>query len=171
MSALIAKQTLTSDRWHWPDAETPIEPGTPVVVALARLLAEREQLFLQPGELGVILHPDDDPWLLGEHLDRLALIAINFPVFTDGRGYSSARLVRERLNWRGELRAVGDIQRDQIPYLFRVGFDAFALRAGQDPEDALRAINDFSESYQATAAQPLPLFRRRHASATTVLAN
>jgi uncharacterized protein (DUF934 family) len=171
MGALIVRQTLPNDHWNWSESDAPIAFGTSVVVPLAYLLAKREWLSARTGELGVILQPDDDPLLLGEHLDALALIAVNFPVFTDGRGYSSARLIRERLNWRGELRAVGDIQRDQISYLFRVGFDAFALKPGQDPNDALRAIEDFSDGYQASVVQPLPLFRRRHISVTTAVSD
>jgi len=164
MSALIVKQSLATDRWLWPEAGAQITPDSSVIVPLDRLLAEREHLSARPGELGVSLQPDDDPLLLGRFLERLTLIAVNFPVFTDGRGYSSARLIRERLNWRGELRAVGDIQRDQIPYLLRVGFDAFALKPGQDAAEALRAMNDFSEAYQASVVQPVPLFRRRLAA-------
>lgn len=164
MGALIVKQTLTPDRWLWLDESEPIAGGAAVVVSLTRLLESQAALSVRPGDLGVVLQPDDDPLTLAGALQRLALIAINFPVFTDGRGYSSARLIRERLGWTGELRAVGDIQRDQIPYLFRVGFDAFALKAGQDADQALSALSDFSEAYQASVVQPLPLFRRRHAA-------
>ena len=89
------------------------------------------------------------------------MVAIAFPVFTDGRGYSLARLVRERLGFRGELRAVGDVQRDQIFYLLRCGFDAFALGAGKQLDEALGAFEDFTEAYQAGADQPIPLYRRR----------
>jgi uncharacterized protein (DUF934 family) len=86
---------------------------------------------------------------------------VNFPKFGDGRGYSAARLLRERYGWRGELRAIGDIFRDQLQFLAGCGFDAFALREGEDPQEALAGFGVFSESYQATVAQPLPLFRRR----------
>jgi uncharacterized protein (DUF934 family) len=89
------------------------------------------------------------------------LIAVNFPQFTDGRGYSIARLLRERYSWRGELRAIGDVLRDQLFYLARCGFDAFMLREGQDAQAALAAFNDFSEGYQASVERPQPLFRRR----------
>jgi uncharacterized protein (DUF934 family) len=164
MGALIVRQQLTTDRWHWPEEGESIMASAAVVVSLTRLLSEREALALRSGELGVILQPDDDPLAIASELDRLALVAVNFPVFTDGRGYSSARMIRERLGWRGELRAVGDVQRDQIPYLSRIGFDAFALKEGQDPEAALRAFDDFSEAYQASVSQPLPLFRRRAAA-------
>lgn len=164
MGALIVQRHLTTDRWQWLDESSPLGAGVAVVVPLTRLLAQRQALIDRPGDLGVVLSTDDDPLALAGDLDRLTLIAVNFPVFTDGRGYSSARLIRERLGWKGELRAIGDIQRDQIPYLSRVGFDAFALKAGQDPEQALRAFADFSEAYQASVSQPQPLFRRRWSS-------
>jgi uncharacterized protein (DUF934 family) len=90
---------------------------------------------------------------------------VKFPSFTDGRGYSVGRLLRERYGWTGELRAVGDIQRDQLFYLARCGFNAFALREGEDVDAALTAFADFSERYQASVDQPLPLFRRRESSA------
>jgi uncharacterized protein (DUF934 family) len=107
------------------------------------------------------LEPHDDPASLAPRIDRLALVEINFPAFTDGRGYSIARLLRERYGYRGELRAVGDVQRDQLFYLARCGFDSFLLREGEDPQQALRALSDFSDAYQASPEQPLPLFRRR----------
>ena len=82
-----------------------------------------------------------------EDFDKLALIAVRFPKFTDGRGYSIARVLR-RLGWQGELRAVGDVLRDQLFYMTRCGFDAFALRADQDAQAALTAFSDFSAPYQ-----------------------
>ena len=112
----------------------------------------------------VRLEPHDDPAVLAGRLDTLARIEVHFPTVTDGRGYSTARLLRERLGYRGELRAVGDVQRDQLFYLSRVGFDAFLLRDGEDAERALAALRDFSEAYQASVERPQPLFRRRGAA-------
>jgi uncharacterized protein (DUF934 family) len=93
------------------------------------------------------------------------MVAVHFPKFNDGRGYSSARLLRERLGFAGELRAVGDVLRDQLFLLARCGFDSFALRADQDPASALSAFKDFSVRYQAATDEVLPLFRRRTALA------
>jgi uncharacterized protein (DUF934 family) len=101
--------------------------------------------------IGVRLSPTDDPALLANDLDKVRLIAIEFLAFTDGRGYSSARLLRERYGWKGELRAVGDVLRDQIFFLSRSGFDTFALRDDQDVQGALAAFNDFSAYYQHAA--------------------
>lgn len=114
-------------------------------------------------KLGILLNNTDDPALLAADLAGIELIAIEFPRFTDGRGYSIARLLRGRYGYRGELRAVGDILRDQIFYLTRVGFDAFELRDDQDPQVALSAQADFSIAYQASTDRPVPLFRLRAA--------
>src|SRR5699024_2653247 len=100
---------------------------------------------------------DIAPWLasgveltveLAAELASAPLIAIDFPVFTDGRGYSTARLLRERYGYQGEMRAVGDVLIDQLFYLSRCGFDAFSLREDQSIDDALRALKTFSRSYQ-----------------------
>jgi uncharacterized protein (DUF934 family) len=107
------------------------------------------------------LEPTDDPAAVS--LERVARIEVNFPKFGDGRGYSIARLLRERYGYRGELRAVGHITRDLLFYLESCGFDAFELRAGEDPHEALAGFEDFSEAYQASVARPQPLFRRRPA--------
>lgn len=107
------------------------------------------------------LEPADDPAKVADRLAGAARVEVNFPRFTDGRGYSIARLLRERHGYTGELRAVGDVQRDQLFYLSRCGFDAFLLREGEDAEGALAALRDFSEAYQASVERPQPLFRRR----------
>jgi len=109
----------------------------------------------------VVLEVSDDPGALAATLGRIKAIAVRFPAFGDGRGYSIARLLRERYGYRGELRAIGEVARDHLYFMAQCGFDAFELRAGEDPKEALAAFNDFSEAYQATAARPLPLFRRR----------
>jgi len=107
------------------------------------------------------LEPQDDLSVVTERIGSTARIEVNFPKFGDGRGFSIARLLRERHGYKGELRAVGEVARDHLYYMEQCGFDAFLLRDGEDVEEALAAFDDFSEAYQATAAQPLPLFRRR----------
>ena len=113
-----------------------------------------------PPEL-VVLEPTDDPRSLADRLPGLKVIAVNFPKYGDGRGYSIARLLRERYGYKGELRAVGVVARDHLQLMAQCGFDAFQLREGEDAQAALAAFGDLSEAYQATAAQPVPLFRRR----------
>ena len=109
----------------------------------------------------VRLEPSDDPASVADRLDRVARIEVSFPKFGDGRGYSIARLLRERYGYKGELRAVGHITRDLLFFMESCGFDAFELREGEDPHEALAAFEDFSESYQASVKRPVPLFRRR----------
>jgi len=109
----------------------------------------------------VRLEPHDDPASIAGRLAKLERVEVNFPKFGDGRGYSIARLLRERYGYKGELRAVGQITRDHLFFMESCGFDAFELREGEDPHEALAAFNDFSEAYQASVKRPLPLFRRR----------
>ncbi|WP_447528877.1 DUF934 domain-containing protein [Vreelandella sp. TE19] len=102
---------------------------------------------------------------LGEELKKSAAVAIDFPAFTDGRGYSLARLLRERYGFEGELRAVGDVLIDQLNYMERCGFDAMALREDQEPDVALRALKAFSVRYQSDVEVRSALFERRLAAA------
>jgi uncharacterized protein (DUF934 family) len=118
-------------------------------------IAER----LSPPNL--VLEPTDDPALLAGALGQVRVIAVNFPKYGDGRGYSIARLLRERHGYQGELRAIGVVARDHLRAMAQCGFDAFELRDGEDAQAALAAFGDFSEAYQASAAQRVPLFRRR----------
>lgn len=108
----------------------------------------------------VWLAPDDDPAALTADLATLPLIAVEFPRFFDGRGYSTARLLR-RYDYVGELRAFGEVLIDQVFHLKRVGFDSFVLRADQKPEDAVASLTRYSNTYQGSTDNPLPLYRRR----------
>jgi uncharacterized protein (DUF934 family) len=136
-------------------------PRDPVIVPLATWLGSRAAFRARPEPVGVWLKPDDDPRALEADLASLPLVAVHFPKFADGRGYSTAYLLRSRLGFRGELRAIGDVGRDQLFYLSRVGYDAFSLPAHRDPEAALASFADLSDAYQGSVVQPLPLFRRR----------
>jgi uncharacterized protein (DUF934 family) len=112
-------------------------------------------------DLPPVLVATDDPLSLEGRLEGVSLIAIEFAKFNDGRGLSSAVLLRKRLGYGGEVRAVGDVARDQLFQMARCGFDAFALRDGQDVSDALKAFSDFSDVYQDAADGRAPIFRRR----------
>jgi len=116
-----------------------------------------------PSDAGEIIRlgPADDPASVAHRLAGAARVEVEFPKFGDGRGFSIARLLRERHGYRGELRAVGQITRDHLYAMEQVGFNAFELREGEDAEAALAAFDDFSDNYQATFARPQPLFRRR----------
>jgi uncharacterized protein (DUF934 family) len=164
MANLIKNGRIFADRWYALDASVALPASGDVVVPLVVWLAERDALLARESGVGVMLLPNDEPAVLAPDLARLGVVSVHFPTFTDGRGYSTARLLRERYGYRGELRAVGDVLRDQLFYLSRVGFDAFALRQDQDAEGALASLADFSESYQASVERPQPLFRRRIAN-------
>ena len=115
------------------------------------------------GEPGVVLSPSDDPQAIAAILHALEVVAIEFPSFTDGRGYSIARLLRERYGFKGELRAVGEVLRDNLFYLSRCGFDSFVLSDQTRLDEAIADLSTFSDGYQASVERPLPLFRRRAA--------
>jgi uncharacterized protein (DUF934 family) len=133
---------------------------------MATLIKERRVVANPPSPEGEVirLEPQDDPAAVASRLALAARVEVNFPKFGDGRGFSIARLLRERYGYKGELRAVGEVARDHLYNLEQCGFDAFLLRDGEDVDDALAAFDDFSETYQSTVAQPLPLFRRRGAT-------
>jgi uncharacterized protein (DUF934 family) len=167
MPPLIKGRTVVDDAWSLlREAGTPAElpANEPVIVPLALWLAHRDVLSKR-GKIGVLLAPADDPASLSGDVGILPVIAVDFPKFGDGRGYSTARLLREKFGFRGELRAVGDVLRDQLYYLRACGFDAFAVRADRNPAAAPAGLDDFSDNYQSTVGQPIPLFRRRVATA------
>lgn len=147
MNTLIRNGQVVEDGWQWIDAEEALpaarlETGGRFLLPLALWLAHHASL--DPARAGVWLGPDDELEPVLSWLADIPLIAIRFPVFTDGRGYSLARLLRNRHGYRGELRAVGDVLRDQLYFLHHCGFDAFLLRADQLPHEALAAFRDYS---------------------------
>ena len=171
MPLLIKERMIVEDRWTLLRnaaslADVPI--GVPVIVPLPLWQAEHDVLA-GCNAVGVWLKPSDDPTELAGDIAQLPLIAIDFPKFTDGRGYSGARLLREKYRFRGELRAIGDVLRDQLYYLRQCGFDAFVLRADVKLADAIAGLDDFSDNYQATVLRPVPLFRRRAAASSNAV--
>lgn len=144
-----------------------VPPAADVIVPLAQWLAQRAALLSRQGRLGVWLAGNEDPGVIAADFAHFDLIAVNFPQFVDGQGYSIARLLRERYHWNGELRAIGDVFREPLFYLSRCGFNAFSLRPGEDAHAALSAFDDFSEAYQVSVERPQPLFRRRLAAGAT----
>jgi uncharacterized protein (DUF934 family) len=172
MASLIRHGHAATETWRQLDAAAleawqggePDTQSTGVLIPLALWLEQpQERRDAVRGSFGVVLQGSDDPAALAADFERIPVVAIQFARFNDGRGYSIARLLRQRYGYRGELRAIGDVLRDQLFYMKRVGFDAFELRADQDVETALHAFGDFSETYQAAVDQPIPLFRRRAA--------
>jgi len=162
---IIKDGALLEDDWEVlrPEAESAPEqvavPPGKVIVPLKVWLAQRAQLR-QRADVGVWFASDERAEDLGEDAAGLPLIAVDFPKFADGRGYSIAYHLRNRQGYRGELRAIGDVLRDQLFYMHRVGFDAFAVRQDKDIRAAAQSLADFSLSYQASTDDPQPLFRR-----------
>lgn len=117
--------------------------------------------LINRGSIGVWLDSDEPPALLDGDTSSFSVIAINFPTFADGRGYSYATLLRQRYNFEGELRAIGDILRDQLFYMHRCGFDAFVMRENDKSEESLASLEDFKNTYQSSVSDPEPLFLRR----------
>ena len=167
MALIIKDRNVVADCWRRlelnADGNLPAAPSAgDIIVPLAMWQGQREQLITRPGRLGVWLDSHEDPANVAEDLKLFGVVAVNFPTVTDGRGYSIGRLIRERYGYKGELRAIGDVLRDQLFFLSSCGFNAFALREGEDPQEALAAFGDFSEAYQNSVERPLPLFRRRY---------
>lgn len=164
MQKLIKNQDIIDDSYQLletaPSAEQLLPQGN-LIVPVAEWLNNQHRYTAHEGKVGVWFDSHEEPELLAEQIQSLPVIAVNFPQFTDGRGYSTGRLLRERFGFMGELRAIGDVLRDQLFYMARCGFNAFAVRADRCIHDALHGLTDFSETYQAAADQPQPLFRRR----------
>jgi len=161
---VIRDRRVAADHWRLLETGEAVPSREAVIVPLATWQAQRDALEVRTGRLGLWLEGDTDPAAIAGELSHFVLVAIHFPKFTDGRGYSAARLLRERHGYTGELRAIGDVLRDQLPELARCGFDSFALRAGENAEAALQSLDDLPEIYAASTGQPVPLFRRRTAT-------
>ncbi|MEH6501839.1 MAG: DUF934 domain-containing protein [Pseudoalteromonas distincta] len=164
MQQLIKGDALIKETWHLLPAETTLEGlsnSDDLIVPLNLWLDHAHALKARDGGLGVWLNSDEEVEAIADDLEHFQVIALNFPVFSDGRSYSNARLLRDRYGYKGEVRAIGDVLRDQLFLMKRCGFDAFVIREDRNAEEALESLKDFSEVYQAATDQPLPLFRRR----------
>ncbi len=148
---LIKNDELTADPWTSLGDEDALPEGAPAIVGLERWQAERETLARRNAPLGIRLRADQPPKEIAEDLDRFAVIALEFPKFGDGRAYSYARLLRERYGYRGELRAVGNVLRDQALFRLRCGFDAFEVAEDSALDGWRAALGEISVVYQPTA--------------------
>lgn len=156
-------RVIEDDPWQLLRDDKALVPSE-AILPLQRWKHSQSEAVLQGHESssqGVLLQPDDEPEALLDWLPVLTLIAIDFPSFRDGRGYSQAYLLRSRLGWQGELRAVGDVLRDQLAHMRQCGFDSFAVREDKSAADALKGLQGLSVFYGRSAIEPRPLFRRR----------
>jgi uncharacterized protein (DUF934 family) len=164
MQRIIKNNEVVDESWHLLPKDTTLDGLSncdDLIVPLRLWVEHSRALLVRDGGLGVWLDSDEEAEQIGEDANQFQVIALNFPAFTDGRSFSNARLLRDRYGFKGELRAIGDVLRDQLFYMSRCGFDAFAIRPDKDPYDALQGLRDFSVTYQAATDEPLPLFRRR----------
>lgn len=161
-SKMIKDGQVVANTWQTLSADDATEQLTSSNIIVPLALWQRESSLQSRSDVGVLISNDTDLESITENLQALPLIAIDFPVFMDGRGFSLGRLLRERYQFAGELRAVGHIIRDQLCYLKRCGFNAFEIADSEvDLDAAVASLNDFSEAYQTSVDIPTPLFRRR----------
>jgi uncharacterized protein (DUF934 family) len=168
MSQLIKQGSAVVDSWQTleiAEGETPETVALPagdVIFPLAVWQARKAEIIADHPRIGLLLGPDERVEEVAADLDHFIVIAVHFPKFVDGRGYSTASLLRQRYKYPGELRAVGDVLHDQLFFYQRVGFDSYALKDGKNLAHAIKAgLTPFSDAYQASTTQPQPYFRRR----------
>ena len=158
---IIKDRAIVEDDWQHVEDGAELPDGK-VIVPLDRWKEDREALIGRTNQgLGVRLNSDQHADEIADDLEHFAVIALDFPIFRDGRAYTTARLLRERYDYQGELRAVGEVLRDQIFFMHRCGFNAFEVREDRSVEDALKAFDDFTVLYQPAADEEQPLWRRR----------
>jgi uncharacterized protein (DUF934 family) len=148
---LIKDGKIATDSWRALGDDEPAPEDGAIVVSLERLQRDGNALLARSAPLGVRLKAGQHPQAIANHLARLALVALEFPKFTDGRAYSYARLLRERYGYRGELRATGQVLRDQLLFMHRCGFDAYEIADRNAVEAFRRALDEISVWYQPTA--------------------
>jgi uncharacterized protein (DUF934 family) len=132
-----------------------------VLIPAARLLENPESVLQRKEKTGVIWPNSRDVDDLAPYLERLAAVALVFPTFRDGRAYSQARLLRERFQYRGELRATGQVLRDQFVFMLRAGFDTFEVKKQSDAEAFAQTVKRYSVFYQPTGDGRLTALHRR----------
>ena len=147
---LIKNDVIADDSWQHVADDAPVPAGD-AIVGLQRFIAERDALLARDGRLGVRLTAADQPDAVAGDLDKLALVAVEFPKYVDGRGYSIARLLRDRYGFKGELRAIGDVLCEQLTFMLRSGFDSFEMQSATALEEFNSVVREVRVVYQATA--------------------
>ncbi|MBO0718028.1 MAG: DUF934 domain-containing protein [Rhizobiales bacterium] len=158
---LVENGKIVQDRYQYVGDDAPIPERVPVIVPAQRFLANTDALIRRDGSLGVLWPNDRRIAELAPWLGHLALVALQFPKFRDGRAYSQARLLRETYGFRGTLRAAGDVLRDQFHFLLRAGFDSFEVKKPADAAAFVQAASRYSVVYQPSADGRVPALRRR----------
>ena len=160
MPTLIKNNSIDDDDWQIVQDGAEAIDRTRVIVPAQYAVDHAAPLFSADREIGIWLEGDAELDHIVDLVDRVPIIAINFPAFNDGRGLSLAVLLRTRFGYTSELRAIGDVHTDMLHYLRRCGFDSYLLPDGRDPATALIALDSLTDFYQGSVMQPLPAFRR-----------
>ena len=161
MHQLLKDGNIVANSWQLVRADSETVPEGDVLLSLSHWLGSRQTISHHVGEIGLWLESHEEIECLTDDMMDIPVIAINFPKFVDGRGFSAARLLRERCGYRGELRAIGEIIRDQLFLMQRCGFNAFQFSSEIDLAEASKSLRDFTGAYQVAVDQPEPLFKRR----------
>ncbi len=162
---LIKHGRLVVDSWHETDDFAEVQtlaPLGPVIVPLDVWRQHKDAILAFGGPIGLRLAPGQTPDLVAADLHRFEVIALEFAKFTDGRAYSQARLLRQRHGYKGEVRAVGEVLRDQLTFMLRCGFDSFSLATEQQAQALLEAVEEFAHWYQPAldGRATIPALRR-----------
>jgi uncharacterized protein (DUF934 family) len=165
---LVEGGRIVEDRYTHIADDVPVPDRVPVIVSAQRFLAEADVLVRRDGSLGVAWPNDRRVAELAPWLGHLALVALHFPKFRDGRAYSQARLIREQYGFRGTLRATGDVLLDQFHFLARAGFDSFAVKKPADAQVFAEVLARFSVYYQGGADGRAPALQRRLVSTRSI---
>ncbi len=160
--ALIRNNAVIDDPFADATGEETIPASGPVLVDFEQWQAHREQLLQRAAPVGVRLRSGQPPELIAADLPSLAMVALEFPVFRDGRAYSYARLLREKYGFTGEIRAVGDVLLEQLHFMQRTGFDAFEYHSDDPLRDLEIAAGDFNVWYQPAADGRKTAVQLRH---------
>jgi uncharacterized protein (DUF934 family) len=166
MPKLIRDGQLVKDYWTLVEVDTDLatvlsSQADHLLLPANFWLQHKSELAGVNAKIGLWFDSSQNPAEFDETFEKFPLIALAFPQFKDGRAYSYAAIVRKQLNYSGEIRAIGDVLRDQLTYMLRCGFNSFLLADDADVETCLNGFHDFSENYQSTVSNPTPLFRRR----------
>ncbi|HEY5717947.1 MAG TPA: DUF934 domain-containing protein [Motiliproteus sp.] len=160
MPLIIDRQPVAADNWIRVGSSEGLDQPGDLLLEWSVWLEQGAALKGRAGQLGVVIDGSVELDDLAPHLADLALVAVAFPSFTDGRGFSQARLLRQRYGYKGQLRAVGDVTWDRLRFMARCGFDAFEIAADRYSDDMLRAFDEISVRYQGAEDDPRPLYRQ-----------
>ncbi len=146
--ALLVTNKVIKDQWHILEDDAQIDGGDNMIVSVERWQRDRDDLIACNRDLGIVLKSDQPPNLIEKDIQRFSVICLEFPKFTDGRAYSYARLLRNKYGFKGELRAVGNVLRDQLAFMLRCGIDAFEIADNVNARDWSSAFGEITVRYQ-----------------------